>query len=75
MNLRKKMNEEATKIRVGLGITVNLGNYETARVDISVEDFKRSGETMDTSVDRIYRFVENKVEEKVAEIAKDIKRH
>lgn len=59
-----------TKVNVGLGITLNLGNYQSLRIDISVEDHVREGETADTAFNRVYKFVEDKLSEKI-EDAKD----
>jgi hypothetical protein len=50
-----------TKVRVDLGFTRNMGNYESLRVDIGVEDFVRDGESVDAATDRVYEFVESKV--------------
>lgn len=50
----------------------NLGNYESVHVDIGVEDFVRSNETVDSAVDRVYNFVEKKLAEKVKEIEDDL---
>jgi hypothetical protein len=62
-----------TNVRVELQFTRNLGNYESIKVSIGVEDFVRSGENTDSATDRIYEFVENKLTEKVQEIEKDLK--
>ncbi len=68
------MSDETTRIKVGLGATINTGSYESVRIDIAVEDFKRQGESMDAATERIYSFVESKVEQKMQEIEKDLKR-
>jgi hypothetical protein len=57
---------------VGLKFVRNLGNYESVHVDIGVEDFLRSNETVDNAVDRVYSFVEKKLAEKVKEIEDDL---
>jgi hypothetical protein len=62
-----------TSIRVDLQFTRNLGNYESLKVGIAVEDFKRQGESTDEATDRIYGFVENKLMEKVGEIESELK--
>jgi hypothetical protein len=62
-----------TNVRVELGFTKNLGNFENLRVSIGVEDYVRDGETVDAATERVYDFVENKVVEKVNEIEKEIK--
>lgn len=60
-------------MRVELQFVRNLGNYESLRVSIGVEDFVRQGETVDAATDRVYDFVESKVVEKVSEIEKELK--
>jgi hypothetical protein len=60
-------------VRVELQFVRNLGNYESLRVSIGVEDFVRQGETVDAATDRVYDFVEGKVVEKVSEIEKELK--
>jgi hypothetical protein len=62
-----------TNVKVELGFTKNLGNFENLRVSIGVEDYVRDGETVDAATERVYAFVENKVVEKVNEIQKEIK--
>jgi methyl coenzyme M reductase subunit D len=62
-----------TNVRVELGFTKNLGNFENLRVSIGVEDYVRDGETVDDATERVYGFIENKIVEKVNEIQKEIK--
>jgi hypothetical protein len=59
-----------TKVSVTLGYTLNLGNFQSLRVDLGVVDHTRNGETVNDAMDRVYAFVEGKVVEKVQE-AKD----
>lgn len=66
-------NRESTHVRVELQFVRNLGNYESLRVSIGVEDYVREGETVDVATDRVYDFVESKVVEKVSEIEKELK--
>lgn len=60
------------KVRVGLGFTMNLGDYQTARVDISVEDETRQDEGVNAAFDRIYAFVEGKLIDKQESLAKEL---
>lgn len=62
-----------THVRVELQYTRNLGNYESLKVLIGVEDFVRSGETADAATERVYKFVESKLIEKVGEVEEDLK--
>lgn len=57
-----------TNVKVELQFTRNLGNYESLKVAIGVEDFQRSTENIDEATNRVYKFVENKLMEKVSEI-------
>lgn len=61
------MNNEDTRVKVGLGYTLNLGNFQSLRVDIEVTDSKREGENTGDAFERVYDFVETKLTEKVKE--------
>jgi len=61
------MNNDETKVTVGLGYTLNLGNFQSLRIDLSVSDSKRNGETTGEAFERVYAFVEAKLAEKVKE--------
>lgn len=56
-----------TKVSVTLGYTLNLGNFQSLRVDLGVTDYTREGEKTSEAMDRVYAFVEQKLIEKVAE--------
>lgn len=60
------------KVRVGLGFTMNLGDFQSARVDIAVEDDAREGEGVNDAFERIYSFVENKLIVKQEELEKEL---
>ena len=62
-----------TSVRVELQFVRNLGNYESVRVSIGVEDFKRDGESIDDATERVYKFVEEKLIEKQTEIESELK--
>jgi hypothetical protein len=62
-----------TNVRVELQFTKNLGNYESLKVSIGIEDFRRDNETIDEATNRVYTFVEGKVIEKVNEITEELK--
>jgi hypothetical protein len=61
------MENDSTKVTVGLGYTLNLGNFQSLRIDISIADSKREGETANEAFERVYKFVEEKLAEKVRE--------
>jgi len=66
------MENESTKVNVALGYTINLGNFQSLRIDIGIEDSRRDGETVSEAFERIYSFVETKLEEKVNESKNEI---
>lgn len=61
-----------TKVNVTLGYTLNLGNFQSLRVDLGVVDHVRDGETTNDAMNRVYDFVEAKVIEKVQEAKSEI---
>jgi hypothetical protein len=63
---------EKTDVSVTLGYTLNLGNFQSLRIDIGVTDFVRAEEGVDEAVNRVYDFVEKKVIEKVEEAKQEL---
>ena len=61
------MENEQTKVNVTLGYTLNLGNFQSLRIDLGVIDHLRDGEHIDAGFERVYEFVEKKLEEKIKE--------
>jgi hypothetical protein len=61
-----------TSVRVNLEYVRNLGNYESVRVSLGVEDSLRNNETTNAAFERVYAFVENKLHEKVNEITEEL---
>lgn len=66
------MTKQQTNVRVELQYVRNLGNYESLRVAIGVEDFVRDSETVSEATDRVYSFVESKIIEKVSEMEEEL---
>lgn len=61
-----------TSVRVELQFTRNLGNYESLKVSIGVEDTQRDKESIDEATNRVYNFVEKKLIEKTNEIEEEL---
>jgi len=61
------MENNSTKVNVTLGYTLNLGNFQSLRLDLGVIDSKRDGENTEQAFDRVYKFVEDKLTEKIKE--------
>ena len=66
------MENENTKINVTLGYTLNLGNFQSLRLDLGIVDSKREGENVDEAIERIYKFVEDKLTDKIQEAKSEI---
>ena len=63
----RKMENEQTKINVTLGYTLNLGNFQSLRIDLGIVESRKDGETIDQAFERVYAFVEQKLTEKIKE--------
>jgi hypothetical protein len=61
------MENDSTKVNVTLGYTLNLGNFQSLRLDLGVVDSRRDGETADEAFERVYKFVEDKLTDKINE--------
>lgn len=66
------MENNDTKVTVTLGYTLNLGNFQSLRVDLGITDSRRDGENINEAFERVYSFVEEKLAEKVAEASSEI---
>lgn len=56
---------DKTSVSVNLGYTLNIGNFQSLRVDLGCTDFVRENENVDSAMNRVYEFVESKVIEKI----------
>jgi hypothetical protein len=66
------MENDTTKVNVTLGYTLNLGNFQSLRLDLGVVDSKRDGETTNEAFERVYKFVEDKLTEKIQDAKSEI---
>jgi hypothetical protein len=62
-----------TVVKIDLSFTRNLGNFESIKIGVGVEDSVRDGETVNDATERVYKFVENKLIEKTQDIEKELK--
>lgn len=67
-----EMENDNTKVTVSLGYTLNLGNFQSLRIDMGIEDSKREGENINDAFARVYTFVEDKLTEKIKEASAEI---
>ena len=66
------MENEDTKVSVTLGYTLNLGNFQSLRLDLGVVDSRKNGENINQAFERVYQFVEDKLTEKINEAKSEI---
>jgi len=66
------MQNEETKVSVTLGYTLNLGNFQSLRLDLGVVENRKNGETVDQAFERVYKFVEDKLTAKINEAKSEI---
>jgi hypothetical protein len=62
-----EMENESTKVSVTLGYTLNLGNFQSLRIDLGIVESRKNGETIDQAFERVYKFVEDKLTDKIKE--------
>jgi hypothetical protein len=62
-----------TVVKIDLSFTRNLGNFESIKIGVGVEDSVRDGESVNDATERVYKFVEDKLIEKTQEIEKELK--
>lgn len=63
---------EPTRIRWALGYTMNVGNFQSIRVDVDVADSAKGDETAQAASDRVYKFVEAELVKKIKEAKKEL---
>lgn len=63
---------EMTTVNVGLGYTLNIGNFENIRIDVGVTDEVAKGETTDEAIERVYELVGAQLVNKVASAKEDL---
>ena len=66
------MENSNAKVSVALGYTLNLGNFQSLRIDLGIEDSERDGENINEAFNRVYAFVEDKLTEKVKEASAEV---
>ena len=67
-----EMENEDTKVSVTLGYTLNLGNFQSLRLDLGVVDSRHNGENINQAFERVYKFVEDKLTDKINEAKSEI---
>lgn len=61
-----------SKITCSMGMTINMGNFESLRIDIGLEDSQREGETVKQAHERVFNFVNRRLQEKVSVVREEL---
>jgi hypothetical protein len=67
-----EMENEQTRVKVSLGYTLNLGNFQSLRIDIGIDEDRRESESVSEAFERVYGFVEQKLIEKINEAKTEV---
>lgn len=63
---------ETPQVSVGLSYKINMGNYESLGIDIGVVDYARDGESVKTAHERVFNFVNRRLQEKVSAVRQEL---
>lgn len=63
---------EPTRVQWSLGYTLNVGNFQSIRIDCQVSDSAHEGESASEASSRVYKFVENELVRKIKEAKKEL---
>lgn len=63
-----------TRVKVSMGVTINMGNFESVRVDIGIEDDTRDHEHVGDAYERVMLFVETALERKIKDVKSEMSR-
>lgn len=63
---------EPTRVSWALGYTLNVGNFQSIRIDCQVSDSAQEGESVSEASSRVYKFVEADLVRKIKEAKKEL---
>jgi hypothetical protein len=61
----------AARIKCNVGFTKNLGDFESLRIDIGLEDSVRDGETLEEATARVYTYVSEELQTRMRQELED----
>ena len=61
-----------TKVQWEMSTTINLGNYNSARIGVQVEDSAKPDENVKELSNRVYAFVDSELAQRTAELRKEL---
>ena len=60
--------ETKTRIRASVGKTINIGNYQSIRIEFSIEEDDKGNRTLEEQLTSLYKELNEMIEEKEKEI-------
>lgn len=60
------------EVEVSMGYTIRTGNFESLRIDVSVRDTQQPGETVKESYERVFGFVNKRLNEKASIVREEL---
>jgi len=64
----------ATRLSYSAGFTRNLGDFNSLRIDVGIEEDKREGETQSELWQRVVDYVDKRLMEQVAEVESQLRK-
>jgi hypothetical protein len=58
---------DPARVTISVGYTKNMGDFNSLRIDVGVEDSVRPGEDLDDAANRIYTFVSDQLVARIKE--------
>jgi hypothetical protein len=58
---------DPARVTISVGYTKNMGDFNSLRIDVGVEDSVRPGEDLDAAANRIYTFVSDQLVARIKE--------
>ena len=71
-NLEEQNEHRPARISWSVGHTSNLGDYEFLRLDMTIEDDQRPGESVKEASERVFKFAHARVLEKVEQTKNEL---
>lgn len=61
------------QVHCGISRTVNLGNYESIKIDLGVTDYQQPGETISEAHERVFNFVARRMKSKMEAVEESLR--
>lgn len=63
---------EPIQVNVGMNYKINMGNYESLGIHISITDTQQPGETAIQAHERVFNFVNRRLQDKVGTVREEL---